>query len=192
MAGRVLPKMSFRDILQQKKSAILERWFRLILDTYPPDASQFLKKQGDPFANPVGCSISRGVEELFDELIDEGDSDVVAPILDQIIRIRAVQDFSPARAVGFVFELKKSIRQELADELRAGATEHDLVELESRIDRMALLAFDIYMVCREKVYEIKANEAKNRTYMLLERAGLVSEIPDEQERSSQGNGEGSI
>ena len=184
--------MSFQDILQQKKSAILEHWFRLILDTYPPDASQFLKKQSDPFANPVGCSISRGVEELFDELIDKGNSDNIAPILDQIIRIRAVQDFSPAQAVGFVFELKKSIRRELANELRAGPIERDLLELESRIDRMALLAFDIYMLCREKVYEIKANEAKNRTFMLLERAGLVSEIPEQRERSSQGNGEGSI
>jgi hypothetical protein len=184
--------MSFRDILQQNKSAILERWFRLILDTYPPDASEFLKKQGDPFANPVGCSISSGIEELFDELINGGDSDKVAPILDQIIRIRAVQDFSPAQAVGFVFGLKKAIRQELADELGAAAVQRDLLELESRIDRMALLAFDIYMLCREKVYEIKANEAKNRTFALLERAGLVSEIPEQRECSSQGNGEDSV
>jgi hypothetical protein len=184
--------MSFRDILQRKRSSIIERWFRLIVDTYPPDASEFLKKQGDPFANPVGSTISRGVEELFDKLIDGGDSDTVAPILDQIIRIRAVQDFSPSQAVSFVFGLKKSIRGELADELRTGSIEADLLKLESHIDTVALLAFDVYMSCREKIYEIKANEAKNRTFMLLERAGLVSELPEKRERSSQGNGEGSI
>jgi hypothetical protein len=89
-----------------------------------------------------------------------------------------------------VFELKKSIRRELADELRAGTIERDLLELESRIDKVGLLAFDIYMSCREKMYEIKANEAKNRTFMLLERAGLVSELPEQSEHSSQGNGEG--
>lgn len=184
--------MCIRDILHQKRSNILEHWFRLILDTYPPDAVQFLKKQGDSFANPVGCSISRGIEEIFDELIGEADFDKVAPILDQIVRIRAVQDFSPAQAVGFVFELKKSIRQELAKELRTEAIAADLRKLELQIDRMGLLAFDIYMSCREQIYAIKANEAKNHTFMLLKRAGLVSEIPEQHERSPQGNGEGSI
>jgi hypothetical protein len=190
-AGKVLPNMSFRDILQRKRSAILERWFGLILDSYPPDASEFLKKQNDPFANPVGNTISRGIKELFDELVDGANSDTIVPILDQIVRIRAVQDFSPSQAVGFVFELKKSIRREMAKELRTEADESDLQELERRIDMMALLAFDIYMLCREKVYDIKANEAKNRTFILLERAGLVSELPEEPNRSSQGNGEGS-
>jgi hypothetical protein len=36
---------------------------------------------------------------------------------------------------------------------------------------MALLAFDLYMKCREKIYEIKAEEAKRRVY-LLERVSL--------------------
>jgi hypothetical protein len=33
------------------------------------------------------------------------------------------------------------------------------------------------MQCREKIYELKANEMKNRTFRAFERAGLVSEIP---------------
>lgn len=179
--------MSFRDILQQKKSAILDRWFQLILETYPPDASQFLKKQNDPFANPVGHAISQGIGELYDGLIEGGDPEKVSPILDQIIRIRAVQDFSPAQAVEFVFSLKEAMREALASEIRAGAIVNDLLELESRIDKTALLSFDIFMKCREKIYEIRANEIKNRTFALLERAGLVSEIPERREGSSDGN-----
>jgi len=42
-----------------------------------------------------------------------------------------------------------------------------------------LLAFDIYMECREKVYEIKANESKDRTLRAFARAGLISETPGE-------------
>ena len=34
---------------------------------------------------------------------------------------------------------------------------------------MALLAFDLFMKCREKIYEIQAEEAKRRVYV-LERA----------------------
>ncbi len=31
---------------------------------------------------------------------------------------------------------------------------------------MALLGFDLFMRCRERIYEIKANEAKRRLYVL--------------------------
>jgi hypothetical protein len=35
------------------------------------------------------------------------------------------------------------------------------------------------MECREKVYQIKANETKNRTLRAFARAGLVTEVPEE-------------
>ena len=183
--------MKLPEILKQKRDAILERWFRLILETYPPDTSYFLRKQKDRFANPVGHTISRGVEALYDELVNGTGAVQVSPILDPIIRMRAVQDFSPAEAVGFVFSLKKAIREELKGEVRGGAISDDLSKLECRIDDMALLAFDVYMKCREKIYEIKANEVKNRTFMLLERAGLVCEIPEAEEDSAGDNDDGS-
>jgi hypothetical protein len=31
---------------------------------------------------------------------------------------------------------------------------------------MALLAFDLFMKCREQIYEIKTSEAKRRLFML--------------------------
>jgi len=189
VAKKIFSEMKFPSVLREKKAAVVERWFQLIVDTYPPDASQFLKKQGDPFANPVGNTIFKGIDELFDALVDGGGPTMAAPILDQIIRIRAVQEFSPAQAVGFVFSLKEAIREEMAGE--APAFGKDLMALESRVDEMALLAFDIYMKCREKVYELKAMEAKNRTYFLLERAGLISSLPEEEEETTAGDNNGS-
>jgi hypothetical protein len=41
-----------------------------------------------------------------------------------------------------------------------------LAVVEGRIDQMALLAFDLFMRCRERIYEIKENEAKRRTALL--------------------------
>jgi hypothetical protein len=41
---------------------------------------------------------------------------------------------------------------------------------------MALLAFDIYMKCREKVYEIRANEAKSQVSGLLRKMGLLCDV----------------
>ena len=43
----------------------------------------------------------------------------------------------------------------------------ELLELESRIDELALLSFNIFMKYREKIYDLKANELKKQTFRLL-------------------------
>ncbi|MBW2145835.1 MAG: RsbRD N-terminal domain-containing protein [Deltaproteobacteria bacterium] len=169
--------MKLENLLSQKKSIVLKKWFYLILETYPADTSRFLKKEKNPFANPVGHTISKEMEALYEELIRGMDYDKVSPFLDNIIRIRAIQNFSPSRAIAFVFLLKKVIRDELGKEIKENRLFEKLVEFESRVDELALLSFDIYMKCREKLYEIRANEVRNRSFRLLERANLVLQDP---------------
>lgn len=170
--------MKLEKLLSQKKSAILERWLQLILETYPADAQRFLKKQKDRFANPVGTTISKETENLYKQLLQRVETESLSASLDRIFRIRAVQDFSPSQAVAFIFLLKRVIREELESEIPENRLFDELMIIESRIDDMALLGFDIYMRCREKIYEIRANEAKNRVSRLLQKSGLISEIPD--------------
>lgn len=167
-----------RDRLVEKKSAILERWFDKVIETYPADASGFLKNKKRQFANPVGYTLSRGLENLLDLLLEEGEMDFekISPVLDGIIRIRAVQDLAPSQALAFVFHLKKVIREELG---RETAPSEETAALESRIDALALISFDLYMKCREKIYDLKANELRNMTFRLLQKANLVCEIPDQ-------------
>jgi hypothetical protein len=43
---------------------------------------------------------------------------------------------------------------------------------------MALLSFDVYMKCKERIYEIKADEVKRMTFRLIQRANLICEVPD--------------
>ncbi|PIQ94614.1 MAG: hypothetical protein COV68_03520, partial [Nitrospirae bacterium CG11_big_fil_rev_8_21_14_0_20_41_14] len=97
--------INLKDLLLEKKSTILKRWFNMILETYPSTTSNFLKKQKNCFANPVGYNISQGINGIFDELLNEADTDKVSPFLDNIIRIKAVQDFSPSQAMSFIFLL---------------------------------------------------------------------------------------
>jgi len=172
--------MKLENLLSQKRAAILERWFHLILEAYPIDTSTFLKKQKDRFANPVGYTISQGIEGLFEELLQGMDSDKVSSFLDNIVRVRAVQDFSPSQAMAFIFLLKKVIREELKSEMRENGLAEELLIFESKIDALALLSFDIYMKCREKIYEIRVNEVKNSVYMLLRKANLICEIPEQE------------
>ena len=72
----------------------------------------------------------------------------------------------------FIFLLKNVIRHELAEEIRQENLAAEVLELESRIDGLALLGFDVYTKRREKIYEIKADEAKRRVSGLMRKAGL--------------------
>jgi len=164
--------MTLTDLLNQKKPMIIARWLRVIFDSYPPETAIFLKKEKDRFDNPMGSLISEGIAKLYETLLVEMETDQVLAALDEIIRIRALQNFSPGKALAFIFLLKDVIRQELAKELREGDPE-ELLELESRIDGLVLLGFEVYTTRREKLNEIRINEMKNRVSGLMRRTGLT-------------------
>ena len=155
----------------------MDKWFGLIVETYPAETQRFLKQQKNRFANPVGYTISKEIEAIYDELRSGVDTEKISVFLDRIIRIRAIQDFSPSQAIAFIFLLKKVIREELGNESWEGGMANELWGLDDKIDHLARVSFDIYMKCREKIYELKANEVKNTTYRLLQRANLKWENP---------------
>jgi hypothetical protein len=171
--------MKLESVLAKKRTAIVKKWFDLVVDTYPADTSRFLKSQKDPFANPVGNATREGLAALLDEL-GRGrlDPTAAAGHLDPIIRIRAVQRFTPGQATGFVFSLKQFVRDHLAE---AGADRElagELAAFDARVDQLCLIAFDIYMKCREKIYQLQATEQKDRYFKAFKRAGLVTDIGD--------------
>ncbi|MFC1989887.1 RsbRD N-terminal domain-containing protein [Chloroflexota bacterium] len=168
--------MVLEHVLVQKKAAILEKWFQMIVDTYPADTAVFFKRVKDRFANPVGYTISREIKNLYEELLHDINTDRLASCLDNIIRIRAVQDFPPSQAIAFIFLLKKAVREELAGELGGNQTLKELLKFESKVDEVVLLAVDTYMRCREKVFEIRVNEVKDerqRAFKLLEKMNAI-------------------
>lgn len=167
-------------LIAGKRSVILTKWCDAAYGSYAPDTSRFLKSQKDPFANPVGNALSSGLAGLLDQLPSELDRQRVTLHLDPIMRIRAVQDFSPSQATAFILTLKHILRGLLSGELRTEALRDEFGQLEANIDRLCLMAFDLYVSCREKVYQLKANETRNRVFRAFERAGLVAkEAPSE-------------
>ncbi len=171
-----------KNLLDKNKKTILKRWSELVFATYSPETAQFLAKQSNEFANPVGAAITGATAGIFDWIMDgapvEKELDVHA-LIDDIVRIRAVQQFSASDAVNFIFMLKKAIRESLSKDIRDPNLVTELYELDSTIDRLALAAFDIYMKCREKVFEIRATELRNRTSRILERACMKYGAPHE-------------
>lgn len=151
-----------KDLLFSKKSSIVDNWIQLIVETYPSKTSSFLKSQKDRFSNPVGYTISTSAEKIFEEIISGRNTEHIKSHLNDLIKIRAVQDFSPSNATGFIFSLKQIIRKELELENFEGKILKDINDIESYIDNVALIAFDLYMDAREKLFRIRLNEIKSR------------------------------
>ena len=168
-----------KGLIEKKKDRIVKNWLEATLQSYAPDTAQFYKGQKDRFANPVGHITSKGISLLLDQLLNDFDPDVMRAHLDPIIRIRAIQNFTPSQATAFILLLKKVLRDHLAEELRDAAMAMELLAFESKIDQLSLIAFDIYMSCKEKIYQIAADETRNRTFRALERAGIIAETPPE-------------
>jgi len=164
------------ELLAENREAVIDAWFSHIIDTYPPETAKLWKKGGDRFHNPVSERTREAVKAIVDYLIaknDESALESVLAILDEMVRVRAVQNFAPSQAAGFLFLSKKAIRERLWHDLKTQGNWEQFVALESRIDGLALASLDMYAKCREKLHEIKYKDLERSQVQLLKRAQLI-------------------
>jgi hypothetical protein len=159
-----------REILNKKKASIVHNWTELIFNSYPAEAVNFLSTKKNQFSNPIGYTVTTNAEKIFDELINDCDFERIKLLLDDIIKIRAVQSFPPSQAVYFLLDLKKAIRDECKAELLDKSVSDELSNFELLIDKMLIIGFELYMEAREKVFKIRVNEIKSRSIKALENA----------------------
>lgn len=159
------------ESLAGKRNSIIRKWLELVAQTHP--AGTNLLQDTDRFTNPVRYIFAGALETLYDEVIEgRADSEESRKALEDMLKVRAVQDFTPGQAVGFVFLMKQAVRESLQSELKDHRTAEDLARLENRIDQLALAAFDTYMKCREQIFEVRVNEikaARDDAFRLLDR-----------------------
>ncbi len=169
--------MALESLLQEKRKAIKDRWLQVVLESYPRDSRRFLKKQKDEFANPVGHTFLTELDNVLQEILEPSNSGRLEASLDRILRIKAVQDFTPSESISFLFLLKPIIRAVVDESGREQDPAPGLDALNTRIDKAVLTALDVFMSCREKLFMLRADHMKNQVSALLRRAGLMDEVP---------------
>jgi hypothetical protein len=177
--------MNLETLLAPKKKAIIQQWIDQVLNSYGSPA--FFKKQKDRFANPIGATISEGLQDLYAILLEGRELGEAARPLENIIKIRAVQDFTPSQSVSFVYLLKNIVKAELAKEKNRDEIEAGLSALEARIDRVALMAFDFYMDCRERLHQIRVNEVLSGRSALTDGMQCASAMLKRKQKESADN-----
>ena len=159
--------MSLPEQFTERREELVSAWFDSIVDSYPRQTASFLRRQQDPFANPVGAGLREELAPLVDALLDGVEEERAGRALDRILRVRAVQEMPPSAAVSFVLELKQLVRAHAHSS--GGLSTNQLAELDERVDCLLLLAFNVYSQCREQVYEVRVRAIHNRSLKVMER-----------------------
>lgn len=165
--------MKLEESLAERKEDLASKWYDLVLGTYPPETQKVWKSQLDQFKNPVGVTFRDALSQLFGLLLAWDDAEAISHQLERIIKIRNVQDFTPSHGMSFVYLLKRLLRDEYMDKLNKSGDLDQLLAFEARIDNLALMTFDIYVKCREIIYNLRVNEVKAAQHKLLVRARMI-------------------
>jgi hypothetical protein len=154
-----------KEFLNDKRESILKEWLEQTFNSYEPEMVRFLKKEKNQFANPVRNTIVTSLERILDGFLSENE---VQDGLEEIVKVRAIQDFSPSQALSFLFGLKKIILGELIRNEQKTETLEEIYNLDQRFDTLLRQAFDYYNDCRMKIQEIKISEIKSRSERAFE------------------------
>lgn len=155
-------------VLWPHKEAMTKRWVDTVHGTYPFETVGFLRTRKDRFANPVGYRTEEAAKALMDVIFaDNPDQETIAHAVEEIVRVRAIQDFPPEHAVGIFFAMKSILRDTVMQSGQAAHLLSALLAVESRIDATVLLAFGAYARNRETLHLLKVQEFKRQQSQIL-------------------------
>ncbi|MEG2172595.1 MAG: RsbRD N-terminal domain-containing protein [Desulfovibrionaceae bacterium] len=170
--------MNTLTLFREHRQALVKAWIDEVYTTYPLDTTGFMRTQEDAFCNPVGEITTTMAGYLYDAVAGEHIiEDRVRDSLDRFVKLRSVQDFSPSQGIGVFYLLKPLLRKVLLPKFTAAAQLSDYLEAESRLDTLALMAFDVYISTREKLAEMRIKEIKDQHVQLVRWAQHVEGSP---------------
>ncbi len=164
--------MDFVRTVEKNKKRITQKWVERVIETYPAETAEIFGKQKDRFANPVAGSLSESLEKVVNGLVSNATTEELSDSIDPAIRVRAVQKFSSSEAVAFIFFLKKVVPEVVG---KNNIDADGWAWLDKKVEELALIGFDKYVECREKIFELRAFEVRNRIFKAFDRAGLVDD-----------------
>jgi len=157
--------MDITAVIAKHKNDIIKKWHLAIIETYPNQSRKHFLGNKNKFSNPVGYTIENSLPAIVEAVINKSLTDEAKKSLDDIIKIRAVQDFKPADALNFVFGLRAIIISEIFDDIDF----KDFLKLEKIFHLIVEYAINSYVNDKERIFEIKANEQLKTFEKMVER-----------------------
>ncbi len=155
--------MDAREILRNHKKEVVNLWVESVFATYPLETTGFLRTKNDPFTNPVAHMTRQAAGAIYDALAgEEVDETEVKSAVERFVKLRAVQKFNPGESMAVFYLMKPAMREIVLGEMLAANQLDEYLAVESRLDTIALLAFDIYSKAREVLAESRIKEIKSQ------------------------------
>ncbi|MDD3816450.1 MAG: RsbRD N-terminal domain-containing protein [Desulfocapsaceae bacterium] len=167
--------MLLEELLIDRKGEILDSWVDQVLATYPADAAHIFKKGKDQFANPISFSVKSSLWEVYVLLFEKNEPEKIVAALEQLVQIRAVQTFNPSEAVSMAYILKKVVKDFCRKDKVADLAGWQAFE--ERVDVLAYTMFDMYVACRERLYQTRIAEIKSGSNIITD-GGCPSKVMD--------------
>ena len=174
--------MRLAELLTRHRDRLLARLVELYWEGDPGDAA-FARKAADPFRNPVGATVTGALRDLYDGLAAGREPAELAGPIDRLVRLRAVQGFTPSAAVSFPLLVRRAVREGLSPGEVTEAGEA-LAGFESTERDLLLAVVDRYVACREQLYAGRLKSEVARVGAVLRRAGATE--PEEPAESWTG------
>jgi hypothetical protein len=150
--------------LQRHREEILGAWRSLVLARLSAAPAAPSPSPPDPFGNPVGSRVHATTAAVLDALAGRLPPEALAAAMEPLMRVQAIQGRPASEAVALVPLLRRASR-----EVPEGIGPAEAATLEERLDALLLIAFDLYMRCREDIFEIRVRETRRRVSALLDR-----------------------
>ncbi len=162
-----------------KKVSICQRWLQLILQSQPAKDCVSVRRDKDRFNDPIGFTLERELPALYEKIVLLNDVEAAHKSLENVIKIRAVQDLTPAQVINFIFLLKETVISELMELNISPYTSREVINFNDAIEKCVLLAINIYFTCREDIHELTIAEIKaerDKAILMLDRIYKTSPI----------------
>lgn len=151
------------ELLREHKKEVVNAWVDAVFATYPFETTGFLRTKQDPFGNPVAHMTRESAAILFDAVAgEEMYPPTVKAALERFVKLRAVQKFVPSESLAVIYLMKPILRKQVLPAMSRVGQLAAYLEAESRLDSLALLAFDIYSEARETLAEARIKEIRNQ------------------------------
>lgn len=176
--------MLLTERAKENKEILLQKWVDKYYAAYPLGSTGFIRTSTDRFKNPIGIITQTSLNVLYDAVIGEDiDLAQVHQALEELVKLRAVQEMPASRAVGPMVQLKTLFKTEVFDELVKENKDskvlaelfEDFFTVEARIDGLLLLSLDLYAADREKVFNLRVEEIHRSQSQVVRWAKLREE-----------------
>lgn len=158
--------MDLQEALWNYREKIVDKWVDYTLSTYAH--SEFFKREKDKFANPAGGMVREALSTLFLKLREQKQDTDYNKAVEPLLLLRSVQEFSPSQAVAPINAVKHITREVLEKDKETREFVNQLYDFDFAVDLAMLAAFDVYMACRERLYQVRINEIKTGKNVLTD------------------------